>query len=327
MINEEQSLVLLNNATRLLAQVKDASSAKKLMDMAAAAEHYAKKAKMSREAIDHAYAIKIDAMALLGKFYKEGPKNEGAKGSVVTGGRRIPLKDETPTLSDLGLTKRESVESQLLATIAKDEIELFNSIRTHEKTLSEVKREIIKKKLENKTPELPSSKYKVIYADPPWSYNDKCDEGGVQHSAGAAHHYPTMSITQLCSLNIKELSDENAVLFMWTTVPLLYDAQPVFKSWGFDYKTSFVWDKVRHNMGHYSSVRHEILLVCVKGSCTPENPKLFDSVQAIEKTPTHSEKPEEFRNIIDTLYPSGKRIELFARKKTDGWDTWGNEAN
>ena len=78
-------------------------------------------------------------------------------------------------------------------------------------------------------------------------------------------------------------------------------------------------------MGHYNSVRHEFLLVCTRGSCVPDENKMFDSVQVIEKTKKHSEKPEEFRKIIDTLYPHGKRIELFARKKVKGWETWGAE--
>jgi N6-adenosine-specific RNA methylase IME4 len=79
-------------------------------------------------------------------------------------------------------------------------------------------------------------------------------------------------------------------------------------------------------MGHYNSVRHEILLICTKGSCTPQNVKLFDSVQSIERT-EHSVKPEAFREIIDTLYPHGKRIELFARRSLPGeWKGWGNES-
>jgi N6-adenosine-specific RNA methylase IME4 len=54
--------------------------------------------------------------------------------------------------------------------------------------------------------------------------------------------------------------------------------------------------------------------------------KLFDSVQSIERT-EHSRKPEEFRDIINTLYPSGKKIELFRRGDApEGWQTWGNEA-
>ena len=77
-------------------------------------------------------------------------------------------------------------------------------------------------------------------------------------------------------------------------------------------------------MGCYNSVRHEILLIATKGSCTPDNSELIDSVQSIERT-KHSEKPEEFRQIIETLYKYGNKIELFARNKIEGWDVYGNE--
>ena len=97
-------------------------------------------------------------------------------------------------------------------------------------------------------------------------------------------------------------------------------------SWGFKYKTLFVWDKVKHNYGHYNSVRNELLLICTRGSCTPDNVKLFDSVQQIERSKVHSQKPEEFRKIIETLYTWGNKIELFARKRTSGWDVWGNQS-
>ncbi len=105
---------------------------------------------------------------------------------------------------------------------------------------------------------------------------------------------------------------------------ILEDAFKVINAWGFKYKTSFVWDKIKHNMGHYNSVRHEFLLIAVRGSCQPDASKLFDSVQSIERT-EHSAKPGIFREIIDTLYPHGPRIELFARKKTDGWEAYGNQ--
>lgn len=173
--------------------------------------------------------------------------------------------------------------------------------------------------------DLPPKKYRILYADPPWKYNDSGAIGETDNYGRAERHYPTMSITELCALSVKELADDNAVLFLWTTSPLLEECFAVIKAWGFQYKTSFVWDKVAHNFGHYNSVRHEFLLVCTRGSCTPDNPKLFDSVQSIEKTRTHSEKPEEFRNIIDTLYPHGRRIELFARRPAPNWDIWGNE--
>ena len=161
-------------------------------------------------------------------------------------------------------------------------------------------------------------KYRVIYADPPWQYSDKQN---VSTMGGAEKHYPTMPLEEICKLPIP--SEENAVLFLWTTSPMLEDSFKVINAWGFNYKSSFVWDKISHNMGHYNSVRHEFLLICTKGSCTPDHVKLFDSVQSIERT-EHSAKPTEFRSIIDTLYTHGKKIELFARTPADGWDVWGN---
>jgi len=164
-------------------------------------------------------------------------------------------------------------------------------------------------------------KYSIIYADPAWKYNDKQN---TKLLGGAIKHYPTMTTREICELKVKDILENNSVLFLWTTSPLLEESFKVIKSWGFKYKTSFVWDKIKHNMGHYNSVRHEFLLIATKGSMTPQIKKLFDSVQSIERT-RHSEKPKEFIDIIDTLYPNGNRVELFARQVRDNWDCWGNE--
>jgi len=168
--------------------------------------------------------------------------------------------------------------------------------------------------------ELPTDKYRIIYADPPWNYGNS----GLDDYGHAERHYPTMSIQELCEMEISEILDDNAVLFLWVTSPLLEDSFKIIKAWDFKYKTSFVWDKVKHNFGYYNSVRHEFLLIATKGSCIPDIKKLHDSVVSIERT-KHSEKPEYFRNLIDELYPHGKRIELFARNKSENWDDWGNE--
>ncbi len=161
-------------------------------------------------------------------------------------------------------------------------------------------------------------KYRVIYADPPWEYNDKQD---TEKLGGAIKHYPTMPLNDICALPVP--ADKNSVLFLWTTSPMLEDAFKVINSWGFKYKSSFIWDKISHAMGHYNSVRHEFLLVCTRGNCTPDVKRLFDSVIPIERT-EHSKKPKEFREMIDTLYPIGERLEMFAREASEGWDIWGN---
>ena len=181
----------------------------------------------------------------------------------------------------------------------------------------------VKDREDLETPPLPEGKYRVIYADPPWFYNDKCDEGAIQ-SEGSESKYSSMTIDELCNLPIKELAQDDAVLFLWVTSPLLFECAPIIKAWGFEYKSSFVWDKVKHNMGHYNSVRHEFLLICTRGSCTPDSSELVDSVQSIDRT-DHSVKPDEFRTIIDRLYTHGNKIELFARRPADGWCVWGNE--
>jgi N6-adenosine-specific RNA methylase IME4 len=168
-----------------------------------------------------------------------------------------------------------------------------------------------------------NEKFRVIYSDPAWSYNDKQDTPNL---GGASKHYQTMTLNEICNLPVKEISEKDSVLFLWVTSPLLEDAFEVIKSWGFKYKSSFIWDKVKHNMGHYNSVRHEILLIATKGSCVPDNKTLYDSVQSIERNDNHSEKPIDFLNIIDDLYLFGNKLEMFCRKiKKQNWYGWGNE--
>jgi len=167
----------------------------------------------------------------------------------------------------------------------------------------------------------PTEKYRVIYSDPPWSYgNTQPDYHPEQRD-----HYPVMELKDICALPVAEWVEDNAVLFLWATSPILEEAFQVVHAWGFKYKASFVWDKIKHNMGHYNSVRHEFLLVCVRGSCQPDAMTLIDSVQNIERT-AHSVKPVEFYDIIETLYTHGRRLEMFARIKRDGWDAYGHVA-
>jgi len=211
---------------------------------------------------------------------------------------------------------------QQVASLPPEKQELFLNKAVEDKlSVRDLREQIRRSNIEEKTVELPGDKYRIIYADPPWQYGNSMPEYFTEQ----ANHYQLMTLEDICTLKIRDITEDNAVLFLWVTSPILEDAFKVIEAWGFKYKTSFVWDKIKHNMGHYNSVRHELLLVCVKGSCTPDNLKLFDSVVSIERT-EHSVKPEYFREIIDTLYTSGKRIELFARTTVDGWEAYGNES-
>ena len=167
-------------------------------------------------------------------------------------------------------------------------------------------------------PPLPAGPYRVIYADPPWQYVQR-DPNFHGH---ATNHYQTLSIAELCALPVRKLVAPKAVLFLWVTAPILAECFPVMRAWGFLYKTCVVWDKGAMIYGKYLGNQHELLLVGTRGACRPDTEELEANVRRIRPT-DHSTKPAEFRLLIEHLYKDGRRLELFARQRAEGWESWG----
>ena len=118
---------------------------------------------------------------------------------------------------------------------------------------------------------------------------------------------------------------ENSILFLWATNPKLQEALEVLEAWGFEYKTNMVWVKDKIGVGYYFRGQHELLLVGIKGSMgVPEEQNRPASVLNSDRT-KHSEKPQEVYTLIEKMYPNRKYLELFARNKREGWESWGNE--
>ena len=171
----------------------------------------------------------------------------------------------------------------------------------------------------------PNKKYQVIYADPPWSYNDKASAG----KRGASFKYPTQSLKWIENLPVSEIADENCVLFLWVTMPQLKDCWNVIANWGFEYKTvAFTWvkrnkksDSWFFGMGNWTRANAELCLLCTKGKIKRESASVHSVVDA--RIRSHSQKPDEVRDRIVQLMGDLPRIELFARQKTDGWDALG----
>jgi N6-adenosine-specific RNA methylase IME4 len=235
-----------------------------------------------------------------------------------------------------GITHKQSSAFQTLA----DNLDIIEQVKAEAKEnddlptrtevlrrVAEIKREEVKNK---EIPQLPENKYQLIYADPPWMYDIDLSSGATR---SPENNYPVMDLEALVKFGekVKEISNKDCVLFMWITAPKLNWMNPVLDAWGFEYKTNLIWDKIKPNMGHYSSVRHEILIIAGRGNCSPtcdgKTIQSVDSVQSIEKSARHSEKPKEFIEIIEKLYPDYKKIELFARNKEQrkNWTYWGNE--
>jgi len=323
-MSEETSLAIISRASEMLAEANTIQAVKEFKDLALTAADWAKRKGLGQEAIRHAQKYALLAERKLGEMLRE-TEYKRAKGGQPYQKRATGIIEEPvePTLSDLGLTKRESSEAQILASLPEAEFEEVKAGKKSKKAaVNEARRE--KRRTEAKAqPALSGKKkYRIIYADPPWPYDQ-----WLPHQYGDVEkHYPNMSIEALCALPIKELAEKNAVLFLWATSPKLELAFEVIRAWGFEYKTSFVWDKIKHNFGYYNSMRHEFLLIAGRGQSTPDSKKLVDSVVSIERTAKHSEKPAYFRDLIDELYTYGNRIELFHRGEIKaGWDTWGNE--
>ena len=164
-------------------------------------------------------------------------------------------------------------------------------------------------------------KYQIIYADPPWQYRNK--KTGNSMKSGSASKYPTLSLEEICALNVRELAHKDSVLFLWITVPLLPDGLKVMDSWGFKYKTALFWRKIMSlGMGFWFRGQVEILLMGVRGKVKAFRIQKANILQL--KVGKHSQKPVEFRELIESIGLS-PRIELFARQKIEGWDIWGNE--
>jgi len=335
-------LALRDNAKQQLQQIKDIETGVEYLKKVKAIEVYVKAEKKDAKLQNMVAEQKLRTQRILGQLIQEGQeKGEIAKQGESYGNSSCDQKEhEKPkTLDQLGISRKESSTFQTIANIPEEIFEAAIDEKNKEtgkaeseltttsmmKVANETKKQQRADELKEVVIEKTDKKYRVFYVDPPWKYNEvnHQTEGNFQ-SKTLGDHYPSLSIPELCELPIKDLAEDNAIMFFWVTSPLLEECFPVIKAWGFKYKTSMVWDKVKHNVGNYVSVRHEFLLICTKGSCTPDIKKLDDSVYSEERT-EHSKKPEYFRTLIDRIYPVGNRIELFAREKASGWDKWGNE--
>lgn len=160
-------------------------------------------------------------------------------------------------------------------------------------------------------------KYQIILADPAWQYRSKeCLAKKSILNGKLNQHYPTMSLEQIKSLPVKDLADDNSLLFLWCVSPMLPEALEVIKSWGFKYGTiAFIWHKQRPNPGSYTMSECEICLVGKKGNIPKgrgaRNVRQFLS----ERKTLHSRKPSEIRKRIEMMFPSHAKIELFARER------------
>ena len=174
----------------------------------------------------------------------------------------------------------------------------------------------------------PKKKYNIIYADPAWHFKSWSKKGNER---SAIRHYDCLNINDICNLPVNDIANDDCILFIWVIDSMLPEALQVIKKWNFKYKTvAFTWVKQNKKsdgyftgMGYWTRCNPEQCLLATKG-----NPKrLSKAVRQliISKRQEHSRKPDEIRKRIIELCGDLPRIELFARNRYKGWESWGNE--
>ena len=176
--------------------------------------------------------------------------------------------------------------------------------------------------------DFPTKQYDIIYADPPWSFNDKM----TNYAHSLTKHYETQSLEWIKSLPVKNITGDDCVLFLWAVSSQLPEALDVMNAWGFKFKTiAFVWSKESvngkkvYNMGRWTMGNVEICLLGVKGTPNKWREDLTIKQLVEARRYRNSQKPQEVRERIEKLFGNKKRIELFARDMYNGWDVWGND--
>jgi len=282
----------------------------------------ARKAKLSLDAINDWAEFKLDAERKAGQLLTEMAR----RGERSTGGKPLQAATVT-TLSEMGVERTQAHRWQQVASLPEPEYEAYKAeVRADGDIIStagavararELERERRDTDLAARPVALPAGRYPVIVADPPWAY----DNAGTR--AAAVAHYPTMTVEEVCKLDLAPRLADDAHLYLWTTNPFLPAAFAVLDAWGFIYKTCLTWVKPQIGLGNWFRSATEHVLFGVRGDLPVVDraiPTWFQADRA-----EHSAKPDAFYELVERA-SAGPYLELFARRQRPGWDAWGFEA-
>jgi N6-adenosine-specific RNA methylase IME4 len=168
--------------------------------------------------------------------------------------------------------------------------------------------------------------YRVATIDIPWAAEP---EGDAERAAGRGYWpYPTLTIEQACALPVGKIMADDSILWMWVTNFILVRGLHlrILKAWGdFEPKTLITWPKEKAGHGIWLRGQTEHVVMAVRGkpvvTLTKQTTLLRGAVRE------HSEKPVEFYDLVESLCPAPRYVDLFSRyRHNDKWDCHGDEA-
>lgn len=326
MADQPNALVILTKARKMLAEAKSIPEVKAIRDQGQAAIKWAKSRRdIGLEVQNDAGEIVIMAERRLGEMLEELPK---AVNRHSSGNGMLPLEEH-------GISKMQSSRWQSMSRVPEEQFRLWVDEtrqagkqltsgavvklgkQTHRKEWAEGRDPIegVVASLQGLVDD--GSKFRCIYADPPWAYSNQ------ETRASTDNHYRTLTVEEICNEPVLDLVADDAHLHLWTTNAFLFDAQRVITAWGFEYRSCFVWVKPQMGIGNYWRVSHEFLLLGIRGKATNFLANDQPSWGQFNRT-SHSRKPKEVRTLVEKVSP-GPYLEMYGRERLPGWTVYGNQ--
>ena len=168
-------------------------------------------------------------------------------------------------------------------------------------------------------------KFATVVIDPPWKVGFVGFSGGGLNKQYNDFDYSMMSLADIVALPVADVLADIALVFCWTTNKYLGDAIAMLPKWGLKYSFTMTWVKnggpQAPNTPQYNA---EWVVVGRKGIPRFLDTKAFKTANHWPRR-AHSEKPEEFYDLLRRVTPS-PRLDVFGRRRIAGFQSWGNEA-
>lgn len=188
-------------------------------------------------------------------------------------------------------------------------------------------------------------KFNLIVSDPPWAFGDKLDKMKATRKRGAHAHYSEMTAAEIALIDVPAVCEDDALLALWVPGTHLFEAKKVIDSWGFTYKQNGTWVKVlseaeerirkdlgkrlrdalKMGMGRLFRQCHETVLLATKGNVYPLLKDKGQRSVMFAENKGHSSKPEALQDSLEKMFPEARKLEMFARRRREGWTCVGNE--